>query len=84
MPEEPDNPFMVVPKKKDERQGKVESFGNLEEISFMATPEELKKTRAVDIDSSLRPHWEDAGTPIWEKKAKTPGEAETEVIEHNS
>jgi len=84
MPEEMDNPFMVVPKKKEERSEKVESFGNLEEISFMATPDELKRTQVMDVDIGKRPHWEDAGTPSWEKKTKGPNDTETEVIEHNS
>ncbi len=84
MPEEIDNPFMVVPKKKEERPGKVESFGSHEEISFMATPDELKRNQVLDIDILKRPNWEDAGTPSWEKKAKGLGEQETEVIEHNS
>jgi hypothetical protein len=83
MPEEADNPFMVVPKKKEELSQKVESFGNLEEVSFMASPEELKRRPVMDVDIGKKPHWEDAGTPIWEKK-KGPDDVETEVIDHNS
>jgi hypothetical protein len=82
MPEE-DNPFLVKPRKKEEK--KEEQFGSDELVSFMITPEEGEKLKhRNDKVAYEKPHWEDAGTPIWEKEFSSTKAEKDEVVDHES
>jgi hypothetical protein len=81
MPDE-DNPFMVNPKPAKKEPEKTESFGTDEVVSFMVSPEELHKKQEL-FTNDTKPHWEDAGTPIWDKKnIKDIHNPDYEVVEH--
>lgn len=86
MPEE-DNPFLIKTQAKKVEERK-ESFGTDEMISFMATPDEIDKLKhqekqKIDITTD-KPHWEDAGTPIWEKEFKSTKVDRDEIVDHEA
>ena len=82
---EEDNPFMLTPKKGEKKPEKTEKFGTEEEVSFMVSPQDTKKAPSeMDLDAGLKPHWEEAGTPSWDKKSKNPDNPDSEVVEHNA
>ena len=82
MPEE-DNPFLIKPKKK--KEVKKESFGTEETVSFMATPDEIAKLKNKKLETTAeKPHWEDAGTPIWEKEFHSNKPDKDEIVDHES
>ena len=83
---EEDNPFMIIPKKpQSEDQGKTIILGTNEEVSFMVTPTEKENlAKGPETVTADKPNWEDAGTPIWDKKnVKNIDDSEYEVVEHN-
>ena len=81
MPDE-DNPFLEIKKKEAPKSG--ENFGDQEIVSFMVTPEEAKelKDKPAEADHSA-PHYEDAGTPIWDRKGANLNNPTYEVVNHD-
>lgn len=81
MPDE-ENPFLEVKKKVAPKAG--ETFGDQEVVSFMLSPEEAKnlKEKPVEEDHST-PHYEEAGTPIWDRKNANLNNPTYEVVDHD-
>ena len=65
---EEENPFLIKKKpKKTENEGIKDE--DLDSISFMVKPGEAKKKESDKPERiSESPHYEKAGTPIWDKK----------------
>ena len=85
MPDE-DNPFLIKPQQKKAEE-KKEAFGTDEMISFMATPDEIDKLKHQKNSIEMvteKPHWEDAGTPIWEKEFRSTKVEKDEVVDHDA
>ena len=79
-----DNPFLIKPKEKKVEERK-ESFGTDEMISFMATPDEINKLKHQKVETTAeKPHWEDAGTPIWEKEFRSTKVERDEIVDHEA
>jgi hypothetical protein len=81
MPEE-DNPFLIKKKPVNESE-KAEGLTGFDDVSFMLSPEEAKKLQ--DRDQHLndrKPHYEHAGTPIWDKKDVNIDNPDYEVVDH--
>ncbi|MBN1539590.1 MAG: hypothetical protein JW939_05550 [Candidatus Thermoplasmatota archaeon] len=81
MPDEEENPFLIKPKPqmsiaKDEPPV-IETF------DFLASPEEARKIhdRELSVDTA-KPHYENAGTPIWDKKDVNVDNPDYEVVDH--
>ena len=81
MPDE-ENPFLEIKKKETPKAG--ETFGDQEVVSFMVTPDEAKKLkeRPAEVESTA-PHYEDAGTPIWDRKDANLNNPTYEVVNHD-
>jgi len=79
-----DNPFMVKPKKAEKNEPNQISIDD-DVISFMINPDEKGKLRSPsDVNFDEKPHWENAGTPIWDKKVKDIHKPDYEVVDHDS
>jgi len=82
MPDE-DNPFMVNPKPAKKEPETTESFGTDEIVSFMVSPDDASRKKQEPVPNDSKPHWEDAGTPIWDRKnPKDIHNPDYEVVDH--
>jgi len=84
MVEEEDNPFLL--KRPDNRinEPKTEEFGTSEIVSFMISPSDVKTREETREDTVVEggPHWEDAGTPVWDRGVNTFELTRDEVVDH--
>jgi len=85
MPEEEDNPFLIKKTETRPTEPRGEEFGTSELVSFMVEPAEVKRTeeRFEDTFVSEKPHWEDAGKPVWDRGVNTFGITKDEVVDHD-
>jgi len=82
MPEEEDNPFLIKPK--PPMEATKDEPPVIETFDFLASPEEAKKIHDKELDvDTQKPHYEHAGTPIWDKKDVNVNNPDYEVVEHN-
>jgi hypothetical protein len=81
---EEDNPFLV--KKKPVNEASKAEPEKIEEFSFMVSPEEAKKIQEKKIElHPEKPHYEQAGTPIWDKsEVKDIHNPDYEVVDHKT
>lgn len=79
---EEDNPFLV--KKKPVNEPAQKEPDPIEDFSFTISPEEAKKIQDKKMEvNTEKPHYEQAGTPIWDKKnVKDIHNPEYEVVDH--
>ena len=80
---EEDNPFIVKKKPEDSIANKDESFGTDELVSFMVSDEEAKTLKETKPKSEYaKPNWEEAGTPVWDRKGANLENPDMEIVEH--
>ncbi|MFW3145332.1 MAG: hypothetical protein ACMUIE_00790 [Thermoplasmatota archaeon] len=78
---EEENPFLIKPKPANAQEKKDEP--KIEEFSFMVDPTEAKKIHDQIDPHGTKPHYEKAGTPIWDKKdVKDIDNPDYEVVDH--
>ena len=79
---EEENPFLI--KKKPVNESASKEPEPIQDFSFTVSPEEAKKIqeRKTEVNPE-KPHYEHAGTPIWDKKdVKDIHNPEYEVVDH--
>jgi hypothetical protein len=79
MPEE-ENPFLVKKKPAEPKTEKKEDEQLV--FDFMIKPEESKRPMNEPAGKVDQPHYESAGTPIWDKDGVDTSHIEEEVVEH--
>jgi hypothetical protein len=79
---EEENPFLI--KKKPVNEPAEKEPDPIQDFSFTISPEEAKKIEEKKtVVNTEKPHYESAGTPIWDKKnVKDIHNPEYEVVDH--
>ncbi len=80
---EEENPFLIN-RKLDEKPKTEDKPSTDFMVDFMVTSEEAAslKDKKLEIDSP-RPHLEEAGTPVWDRKHENLDNPSEEIVEHD-